>query len=240
MAVVFFRPKELKTSIFLELSAPPLNALDALGKTVKKFFLSPAIYDQYVLTRRERDIYKSKWIALNEDVGKSKRLDDINALRKQRSYASVVADVIGRDPTNWNASLIINKGDIHGIKVGMPVINPQGIVGKIIEVGRSTAKVILLSDANFSVAAVVTRTRESGLLTGTLEDLCRLKYLSDKADVKVGDEIVTSGLSTSFPEGILIGRVVDVQAATSHFTVECLVEPAVDLSQIEEVIVVKK
>jgi rod shape-determining protein MreC len=86
----------------------------------------------------------------------------------------------------------------------------------------------------------VQRTRESGLLTGSLGGLCRLAYLTEKADVKVGDRIITSRLSSSFPEGILIGVVEDVQASENSHTVECLVEPAVDLSQIEEVIVIKR
>ena len=99
---------------------------------------------------------------------------------------------------------------------------------------------ILVSDPTFAVAAVVGRSRENGLLTGTLQGVLRLQYLTDNADVKVGDTVVTSRLSTAFPEGILIGQITDVQASVNAHSVECLVDPAVDLSELEEVIVIKK
>jgi rod shape-determining protein MreC len=136
--------------------------------------------------------------------------------------------------------LIIDKGSAEGLVVGQSVVSTLGVVGRIFEVGHNTAKVILLSDPAFAVAAVVERSRENGLLTGTLEGVCRLQYLTANADVKVGDWIVTSRLSTAFPEGVLIGQITDVQASSNSHTVECLVEPAVDLSQLEEVIVVRR
>ena len=151
-----------------------------------------------------------------------------------------MAIVIGRDPSSWNASLIIDKGHVEGIEVGQPVVSPLGVVGRIFEVGHNTSKVILLSDPTFAVAAVVERSRENGLLTGTLQGVLRLQYLTDNADVKVGDSLVTSRLSSAFPEGILIGQITDVQASVNSHTVECLVDPAVDLSELEEVIVIKK
>ncbi len=122
----------------------------------------------------------------------------------------------------------------------MPVVSVLGVVGRVFEMGNRTSKVILLSDPAFSVAALVQRTRESGLLTGSLEGICRLEYLTDKADVKVGDSVITSKLSSIFPEGVLIGQIIDVRASQNTHTVQCLVEPAVDLSQIEEVIVIKR
>jgi rod shape-determining protein MreC len=76
-------------------------------------------------------------------------------------------------------------------------------------------------------------------LTGTLQGVLHLQYLTQNADVKVGDTLVTSRLSTAFPEGILIGQITDVQASVNEHTVECLVDPAVDLSELEEVIVIK-
>jgi len=114
------------------------------------------------------------------------------------------------------------------------------VVGRVFEVGHNSSKVVLLSDPTFAVAAVDERSRENGLLTGTLQGVLRLQYLTENADVKVGDVLVTSRLSTAFPEGVLIGQITDVQASANSHTVECLVEPAVDLSELEEVIVIKK
>ena len=97
-----------------------------------------------------------------------------------------------------------------------------------------------MSDPTFAVAAVVERSRENGLLTGTLRGGLRLQYLTDNADVKVGDHVVTSRLSTAFPEGSFDRQDYRCAGVSNSHTVECLVEPAVDLSQLEEVIVIRK
>ena len=207
---------------------------------LKKLFFYRETYDGYVRFKRQNELLKARLIAIRENAQAQERYDKIQTFRNNQNYASVVAIVIGRDPSSWNASLIIDKGHVEGIEVGQPVVSSLGVVGRIFEVGHNTSKVILLSDPTFAVAAVVERSRENGLLTGTLQGVLRLQYLTDNADVKVGDSLVTSRLSSAFPEGILIGQITDVQASVNSHTVECLVDPAVDLSELEEVIVIKK
>ena len=207
---------------------------------LKKLFFYRETYDEYIRFKRLNEVLKARLIAIRENEGAKERYEKIQEFRSNQNYVSIVANVIGRDPSSWNASLIIDRGRAEGIEVGQPVVSPLGVVGRIFEVGHNTSKVILLSDPTFAVAAVVERSRENGLLTGTLQGALRLQYLTDNADVKVGDTLVTSRLSTAFPEGLLIGQITDVQASANSHTVECLVEPAVDLSELEEVIVIKK
>lgn len=218
----------------------PIRWFEAPLFEFKKLFYFRETYDEYLKLKKQTEALKARMVYLQENIQESKRYASILEFRRTQEYSSAVAHVIGRDPSNWNASLIIDRGQKDGLKVGMPVVSPLGVVGRIFEIGNNTAKVILVSDPSFSVAALVQRTRESGLLTGSLEGLCRLQYLTDKADVKVGDRVITSKLSSAFPEGILLGQVSDVQASENSHTAECLVEPAVDLSQVEEVIVIKK
>lgn len=218
----------------------PVGLLQAPVFELKKLFFYRETYDEYVRSKRQNELLKARLAAMKEDVLAQDRYEKIQAFRNGQNYASIVANVIGRDPSNWNAALIIDRGHAEGVEVGQPVVSPLGVVGRIFEVGHNTAKVILLSDPTFAVAAVVERSRENGLLTGTLQGPLRLQYLTDNADVKVGDTLVTSKLSTAFPEGLLIGQITDVQASINSHTVECLVDPAVDLSELEEVIVIKK
>ncbi len=239
LLAVMFKAPSLKLLSNPQAVSGPLAFLAVPINELKKIVLYHAIYDEYKVLKRQNDLLRQRMASMNEAQFASKRQDDIEYYRRQSAFVSVVADVIGRDPSNWNASLIINRGIDDGLKPGMPVVSTLGVVGRIYEVGQSTAKVILLSDPNFNVAALISRSRESGLLTGSLQGLCRLQYLTNGADVKVGDDVVTSKLSSVFPEGLLIGRVVDVQAGISQYTVECLVEPAVELSRLEEVIVIK-
>lgn len=238
--ILFFHPKNYRAAGLLDAVVRPVGLLQAPAFELKKLFFYRETYDEYLRFKRQNELLKARLIAIRENAGDQERYEKIQTFRNNQNYASIVANVIGRDPSSWNASLIIDRGHAEGMKVGQPVVSPLGVVGRIFEVGHNTAKVILVSDPTFAVAAVVERSRENGLLTGTLQGVLRLQYLTDNADVKVGDTVVTSRLSTAFPEGILIGQITDVQASINAHTVECLVDPAVDLSELEQVIVIKK
>jgi rod shape-determining protein MreC len=239
LSIVLLKPRSSIAITVLDKASKPISAVEGFVFEFKKLWYFRDTWDAYIKLRNQTDLLKAKVIKLQEMNLEARRLGAINDYRRGQTFTTVVADVIGRDPSSWNASLILDKGSAHAIKVGMPVITPLGIVGKIFEVGKTTSKAILLSDPNFSVASVVQRTRENGLLTGTLQGICRLQYLTDNADVKVGDKVVTSKLSSAFPEGLLIGTIVDVQASQNSHTVECLVDPSVDLSVLEEVVILK-
>lgn len=238
--ILFFHPKNYKAAGLLDMVAKPVSLLQEPAFELKKLFFYREIYDEYLHYKRQSELLKARLVAIRENEQAYGRFEKIQNFRSNLNYASIIANVIGRDPSNWNASLIIDKGHDEGVEAGQPVLSPLGVVGRIYEVGHNTAKVILVSDPSFAVAAVVQRSRENGLLTGTLQGVLRLQYLTDNADVKVGDVVVTSRLSTAFPEGVLIGQIKDVQAAVNSHTVECLVDPAVDLSELEQVIIVKK
>jgi rod shape-determining protein MreC len=238
--ILFFHPKNFKAALLLDTTVKPVGLLQAPVFELKKLYYFQEAYDNYAHLKRQNELLRVQLLAIKEHEQSVQRWEKIQNFRSNQNYASIVANVIGRDPSNWNASLIIDKGSVEGLVVGESVVSTLGVVGRIFEVGHNTAKVILLSDPSFAVAAVVERSRENGLLTGTLEGVCRLQYLTANADVKVGDSVVTSRLSSAFPEGILIGQITDVQASVNSHTVECLVEPAVDLSQLEEVIVIRK
>ena len=238
--ILFFHPKNYRAAGLLDAVVRPVGLLQVPAFELKKLFFYRETYDEYVRYKKQSELLKARLIAMRENAQAYERYEKIQTFRNNQNYASIVANVIGRDPSNWNASLVIDKGHAEGIEVGQSVVSPLGVVGRIFEVGHNTSKVILVSDPTFAVAAVVERSRENGLLTGTLQGVLRLQYLTDNADVKVGDALVTSRLSTAFPEGILIGQITDVQASVNSHTVECLVDPAVDLSELEEVIVIKK
>ncbi len=238
--ILFFHPKNYRAAGLLDAVVRPVGLLQTPVFELKKLFFYREWYDGYLRLKKQNQLLKARLIAIREMSQAQERFEKIQEFRGNQNYVSLIANVIGRDPSNWNASLIIDRGHAEGIEAGQPVVSPLGIVGRIFEVGANSAKVILVSDPTFAVAAVVERSRENGLLTGTLQGVLRLQYLTDNADVKVGDSVVTSRLSTAFPEGVLIGQITDVQASVNAHTVECLVDPAVDLSELEQVIVIKK
>lgn len=217
-----------------------VSAFDAPFREVKKIWYYRETYDAYMQLKQRHEVLKARFSGLENSIDAEQREAIFERYRRSQEFSSIAASVIGRDPTNWNATLIINRGQKQGVKLGMPVVTALGVVGRIAEAGISTSKVIMLSDPSFAIASVVGRTRESGLLTGSLQGLCRLQYLTDRADVKVGDQVLTSSLSTEFPEGLLIGQVIEVKASAMSHGVDCLVSPAVDLSQIDNVMVIIK
>jgi rod shape-determining protein MreC len=237
--ILFFHPKNYQAFGLLDAVVRPVGIFQGMVFELKKIFFYRETYDEFVFYKKQSELLKVKLVAMRENEKAQDRFEKIQAFRNNQNYRSIIANVIGRDPSNWNASLIINKGHAEGLTLGEPVVNPLGVVGRIFEIGEHTSKVILISDPTFAVAAIDQRSRENGLLTGTLEGSLRLLYLTANADIKVGDVLVTSRLSTAFPEGILIGRIRDVEATANSNNVECIVDPAVDLSELEEVIVIK-
>ncbi len=242
VGLLLLRPVFLndQKNVFVQSSVGPLGIIAWPFLELKKVLLYHATYDEYFKLKKENGGLWAKITNAQELLRENKRLTELLDFKRSIPYETSAAVVIGRDPTNWNAVLIIDKGRKSGIKVGMPVVNPSGVVGKVIEAGDDISKVILVSDPNFNVAAVSQDSRESGLLTGTLQGLCRMRYLPENAAVKVGEKIVTSKLSSSFPDGILIGTVSSVQSRTDTIGTECLVKPATVPSRAEEVLILLK
>ena len=207
---------------------------------IKKILFYHSTFNKYIKLKEEMAISKGKLIVQEEIFWENKRLKGLLDLKTNSKYPMLAAKVIGRDPANWGATIYIDRGEKDGMKQGMPVVNALSVIGKIQEVGKNVSKVMLLTDPTFSVAALLQRTREGGLISGTLQGVCRMRYLSLEADIHVGDKVITSNLSSSFPEGLLIGEVMGIEENRNSPTMECLVQPAVSLSEIEEVLIIKK
>lgn len=224
---------------FVKIVSFPIRLLSVPFHEIKKIVFYHHTYAEYKRLSKEVDVLRSRLTGLEEVIRENTRLEALLEFKRQLLYSSVVANVVGRDPSHWSSSMIIDKGEEDGVHEGLPVVSAVGVVGKIAEVGRATSKVILLTDPQFSVAALVQRPRESGVVSGTLQGkMCRLRYINENADVQIGDKVITSKLSSSFPEGLLIGEILRVERDPKKPTVSCLVEPAVSFSQIEEVLVI--
>lgn len=231
----FFTPLKFKV---IGLASLPIRIVSFPLLEIKKLIFYHRTYNDYLRTRDESNTLKARLAGMEEVIRENTRLEQLLQFKRTLLFSAVAASVIGRDPSNWNATLILDKGSNDGVEVGMPVVSSQGVVGRVTESGSRKSKVILLTDPSFSVAALVQRSREVGLVSGTLQGHCRMRYLSAEADVQIGDKIVTSKLSSAFPEGILIGEVVSVNHRRNEMTMDCFVQSAVALSQIEECLII--
>jgi rod shape-determining protein MreC len=222
----------------VDLLAGPIQIVSLPLKEIKKMLFYHRIYNEYVRLRSENAVLKTRLVVMEELIVENLRLEKLLTFKSRLVQSSVAARVIGRNPSVWNAAMIIDKGEHDGIRLGMPVVSDLGVVGKIAEVSKEKSKVVLLTDPQFSVAGLIQRPRESGLVTGTLQGVLRMRYINEDAEIQTGDKVITSKLSTSFPEGLLIGEVIQVESNTRSPSVECVIQPAVPLSQLEEVLVI--
>lgn len=224
---------------FLTVATIPIKIISFPVREVKKIIYYHRTYEAYKTIRKEVNYLKARLIGIDEIARENARLADLLEMKRSLVYSSVAANVVGREPTYWNNAMIIDKGKEDGIEVGQPVVNALGVVGKVSEVGETTSKVILITDPQFSLAVLVKRTRESGLISGTLDGNCRMNYIAQDALIRPGDQVITSKLSSSFPENLMVGTIVDSVENPRTMSIEAVVEPAVALSQLEEVLVIK-
>lgn len=188
--------------------------------------------------KKEIDFLKYKLNTLDEISIENTRLAELLSLKQKSPYKVIAARIIGRSPDSWSSLIIIDKGRYHGINKGMIAINYLGLVGRVIETTKSTSKIMLLNDPNFAVSSIVKRSRQEGLVCGTLGSSLMMKYLSSEADIVPGDVIITSGLTDLYPKGLLIGTVIVVGEEFSGLSRYAVIKPAVNLSSIEEVMII--
>ena len=202
-------------------------------------------YFLLVSVAQENEILKKM---LNESIGNNNQWHEIelantrlrNLLNFQKTPNNQVlaAEVIGKDPSGWFKTVIIDKGKAEGLQKGLPVVLPQGIVGQVIEVSSHYSKVMLIIDRNSAVDALVQRSRARGIIKGSSADQCRFEFVLRKHDVQIGDTVIASGLDGVYPKGLLIGRVSDLGGRKSDIFYDIAVAPFVDYETLEEVLVI--
>jgi rod shape-determining protein MreC len=165
------------------------------------------------------------------------RLRNLLGFEQTIAEMAVAAAVIGKDPSAWFKTVIIDKGRADGLTTSLPVVMPQGIAGQVIEVSNHYSKVMLVIDRNSAVDALVQRTRARGVIKGDSTDRCRLEFVLRKSDVRVGDTVVSSGLDGVYPKGLRIGFVSEVIEHDADIFHEVIVTPFVDFEKLEEVLV---
>lgn len=164
--------------------------------------------------------------------------------QKYPSYDSVGARVIAKDPGIWYDGFTINKGTTSSISANMVLIAPEGLVGKVLESGATFSKAQSILDSRSSVPAMSVRTGDLGVVKGNYSlanhGLCKMEYIDGDAEIMVGDEIVTSQLSDIYPEGLAIGKVLEIETDTNGLTKYAVIEPYVDLKHLDTVLVLDK
>jgi rod shape-determining protein MreC len=175
----------------------------------------------------------------------AERLRDLLGLQRGLPFQTVAAQVLSRDGVPWFRTLTVDKGEADGVVLDAPVLSPTGVVGRVFAVGQHAARVQVLLDRDAGAGVLVERTRVPGVVSGQVvgaetgvEDLV-LKYVPERADVAVGDLVVTSGFDRIYPKGLVVGRVRFVGKGSGLFR-DIRVEPSARFERLEEVLVVRR
>jgi rod shape-determining protein MreC len=176
---------------------------------------------------------------LLEAEATNRRLRQLLEFRSTLPSDSMTASIIANSASTWFKSCLLDKGSADGVRKGMAVVTPLGVVGQVVAVTPRTAKVLLLTDPNSGVDVFVQRTRARGIVSGSLDNGTIMKYVKRTEDIQEGDRLVTSGLDGIFPKGIVVGTVIKVRKQTLGLFQSIELLPAVSLARTEEVLIVK-
>jgi rod shape-determining protein MreC len=149
----------------------------------------------------------------------------------------LVAKVIGYDATQWSKVVFINRGTDHNVEKNLSVVTDAGVVGHVIHTSFKSSKVLLITDSRSAVDSLFQKTRQSGIVVGTGEDICEMKFVPISAKVSIGDKVVSSGLGGVFKKGLVVGSVVDIVSQGHELFQEIRLATSVDFSKLEEVVV---
>ena len=228
--------------------APMQSGMDKLkqGAGQVRFYLlgGTGLEEQLKALEIENNRLNFENMQLRENKAEVERLRSLLAYKQPQEdqYELEAARVIARSPNNWYKTLTIDKGAESGIAVNMPVINPLGLVGKVVSVSSNSSQIWLITDREMAIGAILYDTRETkGIVEGMGENgnlrMINIPYYSK---VNIDERVISSGLSENYPPGIEIGTIKDIKKEANGLVLSATVEPSVDFNQLEEVLVIKK
>ena len=179
---------------------------------------------------------QSKLVTFDEAIKENERLKKLLDFKQTLRTKSIVARIVGGDFSPWRRTLILDKGKKQGLKKDMAVVVPEGLVGRILEVGNQTSRAILLIDGDARVSAVSEQSRAQAVTAGDGSSEMKLKYLDLDSGISVGETVLTSGVGGLFPKGLRIGMITAVSKDNDGLHLLANVKPYVNFSKLEEVI----
>lgn len=205
-------------------------------------------YINLVGVKEENDRLKNELFKVKQELALAKeekaeldrlrKLVSIDYLTEWKSVGTrILAWRLGAN--DFFESFVLSKGFFSGAKVGTPIINADGLVGRVLKAGPYTSIALLLTDSGSSVSVISEKGRVSGILQGNGHNqLLSMRFVKQNEEIKPGERIITSGLDLSFPKGIPVGEVVSVEYG-SNSMLDIQVKPLVVFDKLEEVLLLQ-
>ncbi|MBD0305759.1 MAG: rod shape-determining protein MreC [Nitrospiraceae bacterium] len=212
---------------------------DGLSHVWTRYVALQGVEEENRQLRRDLESLQGQNNQLREAASATDRLAALLDFKAQALPTMVAAQVIGRDTGNWYRTIILNKGRSEGVQPDMGVITPAGVVGRVVKATAATSVVLLLTDPNNAIAGLIQRTRDEGIVEGTVQGQAHLKYIPLLSDVQPGDRVVTSGLVGGFPRGLAIGTITSIGKEEGALFQSAQLTPDVDANRVEEVLIIQ-
>ena len=184
--------------------------------------------------KRNLDEMKVQCMILEELRSENKRFRTMLDFKEtHKEFTLYPASLLTQDITLVFKTAVVDKGLRSGFFINMPIVNPDGVVGKVIGVSLNTAQILLITDPNSAIPALIESTRIKGIVKGTGGESVSLEYVRSSEDIHIGDKVITSGLLGIFPKGLEVGYVQDIRKDEHKIFADILVAPCVDMQRIE-------
>ena len=209
----------------LSVMSRPVEAGQEVSRSVKNFFI---VHAENARLRQENERL-IRWMQaarqlVIENATLRAQLEYVPDVAPRAVTARVIADTGGA----FYHSLLINAGARHFVQRGQAVVSGAGVVGRVAEVGDRSARVLLLTDLNSRIPAIVESTGDRVIVTGNNTNWPEVTYLASNSPVSAGDRVVTSGHGGVFPSGLAIGTISESNEA------RVVLQPAIDLARLSE------
>ncbi len=196
----------------------------------------------------ENDILKQRIQELEVEVKQkedltfeSGRLKSLLELKEQSPYKILPAQIIGRDPSAWFDTSIINRGSLDGVKLNMPVATNGALVGRVIAVSPLTAQIALITKDKSGLGAVIGALSSSnslGVVRGTGDkEILEMGYVPGSVEVRVGETVYTTGQDGIYPSGLKLGEIVEVRSGSATAPHQIFIKPSANIYAMQEVAV---
>jgi rod shape-determining protein MreC len=226
-------------SVFLPLFGLANSSHQVVEQSGERLLPRNELLKQNRTLRHENQQRRLEAMQTEDTVRENARLRQLLGWQQKTPWKLKLANVILREPANWWRNVQIDLGGRDGLRVDLPVLTTEGLVGRIASVSLTRSQVILIGDPNCKVAALVeNEAHDVGILEAASpfdNSLLNMGYLSKDANLKPGQTVLTSGLGGIFPKGIPIGKIVDARQVEYGLYSEARVKLAANLGNLEEV-----
>ena len=196
------------------------------------------VEEENIVLKKNLNLLEAKILDYKHQVTEVNRLRELLNFSTIYGEKMIIAEVIGNVGSTPFQTIRIGRGSKNQVRVGMPVISAKGVVGRILRTGYKFSDVQRIGDAHFNLDVLIERNRIRGILKGLDDNNCLLQ-LHKRADVRIGDSIVTSGMSGAFPKGLPVGTVVRISYEMDNIAQVITIKPWVEMNGLDELMVLQ-